>query len=278
MNIVMRVLGIAGLLVVVRASAAAQDPARGKEIFQSACAACHTIGDGRLAGPDLQGVHERRSEAWIIAFVQHPQQVISSGDSVAAALLEEYQGLEMPDQSLTADEIRHVLAHIRRGASGTTPLTAMAPAAPTAEQVQLGRELFEGRARFANGGPACQACHEVRSEAVIGGGSLARDLTTAFTRLSGAGVQAVVRAPPFPVMQRAYQDKPLVEAEVMALTGFLRHIGEQPAQHPPGFAPRLVGVGFAGTVLLLLLYALVWSKRSKGSVYQRIFDRQIKST
>ena len=33
----------------------------GEEIFQSGCNACHTIGGGRLVGPDLLGVSERRS-------------------------------------------------------------------------------------------------------------------------------------------------------------------------------------------------------------------------
>ena len=67
-------------------SAAAQTS---QELFQTRCAVCHTIGGGRLVGPDLQGVAERRSEDWIIRFVQHSQQLVQSGDSVAVALFEE---------------------------------------------------------------------------------------------------------------------------------------------------------------------------------------------
>jgi cation diffusion facilitator CzcD-associated flavoprotein CzcO len=119
----------------------------------------------------------------------------------------------------------------------------------------------------------------VSSVAVIGGGSLAKDLTLAFSRLTGAGVEAIIRTPPFPVMQRAYQNKPVTEEEVVALTGFLRRMGEQQAlHHPPGAGPRLAAAGVTGGALLLVLYALAWSKRSKDSVYQRIYDRQIKST
>lgn len=251
----------------------------GEKIFKGTCAACHTIGGGRLVGPDLQGLHERRSEAWIISFVQHPQQTIASGDTVAKALFDEFQGFAMPDQSLSPDEIREVLAYIRRTeAFGPAPVAATTPAA-TEEQIQLGEELFDGRTRFANGGAACHSCHAVTAATVIGGGSLARDLTTAFTRLGGAGVQAIISAPPFPVMQRAYRDRPLTPEEVVALTGFLEHVSAQQfGHHPAGFAPKLLAAGGTGTALLLLLYSLAWSKRSKGSVYQRIYNRQSKST
>jgi mono/diheme cytochrome c family protein len=258
---------------------AAQAQDAGEKVFKSTCAACHTIGGGRLVGPDLQGLHERRTDAWIVGFVQHPQQVITSGDSAARRLFAEFQEFAMPDQALSADEIRQVLAYIRRTESfGTTP-AAVALGEPTDEQVQLGQELFDGRTRFANAGPACHSCHEVSGVAVIGGGSLAKDLTPAFSRLTGAGVEAIIRTPPFPVMQRAYQNKPLIEEEVVALTSFLRRMGEQQAlHHPPGVGPRLAAAGVTGGALLLVLYSLAWGKRSKSSVYQRIYDRQIKST
>ncbi len=45
----------------------------GEQIFKSTgCTACHTIGGGKLVGPDLQGVLDRRSEDEIIKFVQNP--------------------------------------------------------------------------------------------------------------------------------------------------------------------------------------------------------------
>jgi mono/diheme cytochrome c family protein len=271
------VVAIGWLHVVAAAAAAQSDP--GQAVFQAACSGCHTIGGGRLVGPDLLGVGERRSEDWIIRFVQHPQAVILAGDPTAVSLFAEYQQMAMPDQPLSANEIRSILAYIRSAGGGLAASTAPAPAVTaTEDQIQLGQALFDGKARFTNGGPTCISCHDVNYRAVTAGGALARELTTAFSRLSGAGIQAILTAPPFPVMQRAYRDHPLTDAEVVALVGFLGRVSEQPPAQPRNTGPRLAAAGTVGALLLLAIYSVVWSKRLKRSVNQDIYDRQITST
>ena len=44
----------------------------GEYIFQDDCKACHTVGQGKLVGPDLQGILDRRPEDEIIRYVQNP--------------------------------------------------------------------------------------------------------------------------------------------------------------------------------------------------------------
>ena len=267
----------------------AQDAAQGQETFQTLCSACHTIGGGRLVGPDLQGIAERRSEQWIIDFVQHSQDLVQAGDADAVAVFEEYNGFPMADQALTDDEVRGVIAHIGTFAATEATGTEAAgaePAAPPAvvpavtdEQVALGGELFQGTARLANGGPSCMSCHDVRSEDVVGGGSLAIELTDAVTRLTVPGIGAVLRNPPFPVMQRAYAERPLTDAEVEALVGFLQNAdAEQELYEARAYGMQFLLAGVAGAVLLLGLYSLTWRGRRKGTVYQVEFDRQVKST
>jgi len=251
----------------------AQD-SRGEEIFNQVCVACHTVGGGVLIGPDLQGVGERRSEDWIIRFVQHSQQMVADGDPDAVAIFNQYKQVPMPDWPLSADEIRSVIAFAGEGQTA-----AAAPvAAATPEQIVLGQALFQGTTRLANGGPSCNSCHDVTNDAVIGGGVLAKELTTVFTRLGGPGVRAILGSPPFPVMQRAYMDRPLTEDEVVSLVGFLEKADAEHALHQPrDYGIKLFGAGVLGALFLLGLYSLAWRGRRRGSVNQAIFDRQAKS-
>ncbi len=266
--------------LILYGSVQAQEIHEGQETFEKLCVACHTIGGGRLVGPDLQGVAERRSEQWIIDFVQHSQALVQAGDADAVALFEEYNRVPMPDQALSDEEIREVLAYI--GSVSGSEAAAAAPAtlpAATDEQVALGRDLFQGKARLAAGGPPCMSCHDVRGEGVIGGGALAIGLTDAVTRLTLPGVGAVLRNPPFPVMQRAYADRPLTDPEVTALVGFLhRADAEQELYQARAYGTRFLLAGIVGAVVLLGLYTLIWRRRRKGTVNQTIFDRQVTST
>jgi len=251
----------------------------GEEIFNGVCRACHTIGGGRLVGPDLSGVSERQSEDWIVNFVQHSQDMVQAGDPDAVALFNEYNKVTMPDQPLSRAEVLSVIAYVNSVASGGGGAAPAAePLVFTDEDIALGEDLYQGRVRLSNGGPACNSCHEVANDAVIGGGILAKELTTVFSRLGGPGVRAILGSPPFPVMQQAYQNHPLTEPEVKALIGFLEHADSEHALHQPrDYGIGLFTSGVAGAIVLLGLYSLLWRRRKRLSVNQSIYDRQIKS-
>ncbi len=226
-------------------------------------------------GPGLAGVTTRRDRAWIKRFIMQPDRMIASGDSTAAALVDEYL-VVMPNLAITDGEAEALIAFLSGEDAATAQLAAVQPA--TEEQIFLGQDLFQGKTRFTNGGPTCNSCHEVTHDAVIGGGVLAAELTTVFSKLGGPGVRAILGSPPFPVMQRAYQDKPLTDDEVAALVGFLeRADAEQSLHQPRDYGIKLFTAGVVGTLLLLGLYSLLWSGRLRGSVNQSIYDRQIKS-
>jgi mono/diheme cytochrome c family protein len=267
----------------------AQSP--GKQTFNTACAACHSLGGGRLVGPDLEGVYDRRTDEWVLNFVKSPMAMKNSGDADAVALFEEYNGLVMPDAYISDVQITEVLAYIKgadapAATSATTPATAAVPAeTPAASEeeiaaeIEVGQNMFQGTIRFAKGGPACNACHDVRNDAVIGGGVLAAELTTAFTRMGGsAGVRAILGSAPFPVMQSAYEDKDLTDAEVSALVAFLEYAdSEEYNQLPRDYGMGLFVSGLGGAGVLFLLFGTIWRGRKVGSVNQEIYDRQVKS-
>jgi mono/diheme cytochrome c family protein len=258
----------------------------GEQVFQETCGICHTIGGGRLIGPDLAGVHERRSQEWLVKFVKSSQSVINSGDADAAALFEEYNGMLMPDPPITEGQITEVLEYIRtRNANLTTASDSSVMQVVTATEVVAsqadivtGQDLFQGKLRFENGGPACNSCHDVTHDAVIGGGVLAAELTSVFTKMGGTGVRAILTNAPFPVMEAAYTDKALTEAEIRALVAFLQDADAQHAfQHPRDYGTGLLFSGFIGAFILFGFYSLLWLRRRKKSVNQDIFDRQVKS-
>ncbi len=273
-------IGVIVLLLVTSQSRIgwAQEP--GKQVFDTTCFACHTIGGGRLVGPDLLGVNERRSQTWLEGFVKSSQSMINNGDADAVALFAEFNQLPMPDALISDEQISQVLDYIETQSSAAVAETSVAVQTQPAskEDIQTGQDLFQGILRFEEGGPACNACHEVRNDAVIGGGILATELTSVFSRMGGAGVKAILGHAPFPVMQIAYQDQALTEQEVTALVAFLKYAdSEQYNQLPRDYGIGLLLSGIAGASLLFIFFGLVWRGRKKGSVNQAIYDRQIRS-
>ncbi|WP_340695241.1 cytochrome c [Hydrogenobacter thermophilus] len=84
----------------------------GRKIFEQKCSACHTIGKGKLVGPDLKGVSERRDLEWLKRFIKSPTSLINAKDNVALSLLKEY-GTPMPDLGLTDDEVNALVNYLK---------------------------------------------------------------------------------------------------------------------------------------------------------------------
>ena len=278
------VLMIIICLVQIKVSGAAEP---GEQAYNENCGICHTLGGGKLIGPDLAGVHNRRPQGWLEQFVKSSQSMINSGDAVAIALYEEFSKMIMPDPPLTVEQIKEVLNYIKTGGAGTTSqgtenevvevqeTAKEAERVATKEDVLLGQNLFQGITRFENGGPTCNACHDVTNDAVIGGGILAAELTTVFSRMGGLGVKAILGQSPFPVMQAAYKDKALTEDEITSLVAFLQKADEEHQfQQPRDYGIGLFVSGVIGAAVLFLFFGLIWRDRKIGSVYQSIFDRQ----
>ena len=274
-------LGIAAVAVVLTAQVAPARAEDGETMFKTICLACHTIGAGKRVGPDLKGVHEKRSEDWLVKFIKSSTKMIQSGDPDAVAIYEEYEKVPMPDAPYSEDQIKVIIAYIKKVSDEGTVVDLPQQAAQreaTPEDIERGRQMFQGRLRFKKGGPACNSCHDVKDDAVIGGGVLAKELTTVFSRVGAPGVAAVLGKPPFPVMSAAYNGRALEEDEVFALVSFLQEADKQKAfQQPRDYGMRLFGSGVVGLVVLMGFFSLIWGRRKKQSVNQAIYDRQVKS-
>lgn len=85
---------------------------RGEELFQSkGCIACHTIGGGRLTGPDLAGVTERRSFEWIYHQISNPDSM-TTHDPTARQLMAEYM-TQMPTLGLQPEDTKALYEYLR---------------------------------------------------------------------------------------------------------------------------------------------------------------------
>jgi cytochrome c2 len=91
----------------------AQDAKKGQEVFSKVCFACHTIGEGKRVGPDLNNVTTKRNEKWLISFIQSSQTMVKKGDKDAVAIFNEFNKIQMPDNKLTDAEVKNVLAYIK---------------------------------------------------------------------------------------------------------------------------------------------------------------------
>ena len=89
----------------------------GQAIFEQKCKSCHSIGDGRIVGPDLKGITEREERDWLIRFIVSPDELIAQGDPIAKQLVEEY-GIPMPNMGLSEPEAEEVLAYIEAQSRG----------------------------------------------------------------------------------------------------------------------------------------------------------------
>lgn len=261
----------------------------GEQLFLSSCRACHTVGGGKLIGPDLKDVTTKRTEQWLLSFIKSSQTFINSGDADAKAVFDEFK-IPMPDQNLTDAQIKDVLAYITaQSAVASTTATVDDGSSlknskgknltqVNADDIDLGRQYFDGSMRFENGGPSCISCHNVNNEALIGGGLLALDLSKTITRLGPTGVHTMITNPAFPAMKTSFQDNPITPDEAFYLTAFLKKADYDSDYYVAAdYSKYLLNGGIVGTAALFVAFGGIWWNRKKKSVNHDIFKRQIKS-
>jgi cytochrome c2 len=83
----------------------------GEELFKSkTCSTCHGFGV-RITGPDLRGVTERRTAAWMEQQMLHPE-MMTKEDPIARQLLGQY-AVQMPNLMLKPDEVKALIEYLK---------------------------------------------------------------------------------------------------------------------------------------------------------------------
>jgi len=246
--------------------AAAEEPSPAALMFGKKCGGCHSLGEGDRAGPDLLGVSKRRDRKWIETFIKNPGAAIDGGDAVANELLTRFKNVRMPEQVLTSDEFVALFAYIDHcGAKGGCKLAlgkVRHASQATGAEIARGKQLFEGELRLSKEGPACIACHNVRGAGLLGGGTLAKDLTFAYARLTDTGITSALDSTPFPLMKEIYPKQPLSPDEAFALKAYLAAAARDGT--PPRRDPNFIYLGLIGLFAALGTIGAIWSGRLRG--------------
>lgn len=270
------------LFIVLCITANAQD---GATLFQP-CAACHSIGGGPMIGPDLKGITQRRTNEWLIRFIQSPSEMLKSGDAQAIAVFKEFNNVPMPNSALTAEQINKILEHIDGSVAFAADTGRIDKTkqridsilkANSPQDIQRGFELFNGITRFENKGASCAACHNVTYNNISKGGLLAKDLTKAYSRLNGfAGMRGIISMPPFPSMTETFKNNAVTEEENAYLLLFLRDADARNLSQPMVQKAWFIIAALPAVIFVALMIALLWIKRRYRSVNYSIIKRQVK--
>jgi cytochrome c2 len=165
------------------------------------CAGCHTIGGGKLTGPDLL-----------------PTRVWPQGELFAKVKL-----MEQRVGPMTNEEVNGFVNLLQDARAGDRVKIAQELAskavAATLEPASKseGQRLFEGEKPLENGGIACVTCHRAGAR----GGTLGPDLTLLRDRMGKVAMTSAIQQAQYLVMSGTYKDNPITAQEAVHLAEYL---------------------------------------------------------
>lgn len=253
-------------LVLVAAIGRAQEAA---DFFRQNCVSCHTVGGGRLTGPDLKNVTQRKEPEWLIEFLQSPQAMLDKGDPYALKLQQEARGVVMPTvNGISKERARALLAML--DAESKLPKSQFAGIQIsdrpfTAYDVAQGKAIFSGVRRLAGSGPACISCHTVKGTGTLGGGRLGPDLTRVYERLQGRkNMAAWLFAPATPTMSSVFRQHALKPEEILPLVAFFEEAARRGGQDDSAARLNFFLLGLGGAALGLVVMDAAWKRRFRS--------------
>jgi cytochrome c551/c552 len=99
------------ITLTISLNAFSQDAAKGKEIFNANCAACHKL-DAKSTGPALRGVEAKYDKEWLYKWIKNSGELIKSGDAQAVKVFEENNKVAMTAfPQLSNEDIDNIIAY-----------------------------------------------------------------------------------------------------------------------------------------------------------------------
>jgi mono/diheme cytochrome c family protein len=253
-------------LMMAAVTGSAQEAA---DFFRENCVSCHTVGGGRLTGPDLKNVTQRKDREWLIEFLQSPQAMMDRGNPYALKLQQEARGVVMPTISGMSKGRAGALLTMLDGES-KLPKSQFAGMQIsdrpfTAYDVAQGRAIFLGERALVNAGPVCISCHTVKDTGALGGGRLGPDLTRVYERLQGRkNMAAWLFAPVTPTMSSVFKLHGLKPEEILPLVAFFEDAARRGGQDDSTARLNFFLLGLGGAALGLVVMDGAWKRRFRS--------------
>ena len=257
------------MILSLAATAVAGSAQEAADFFRQNCISCHTVGGGRLTGPDLKNVTQRKEREWLVEFLQSPQAMIDKGDPYVLKLQQEARGVVMPNiNGMSKDRAQSLLGML--DAESKLPKSQFAGMQIsdrpfTAYDISQGRAVFLGERRLANAGPACISCHTVKGNGALGGGRLGPDLTRVYERLQGRkNMAAWLFAPATPTMSSVFKQHGLKPEEILPLVAFFEDSARRGGQDDSAARLNFFLLGIGGAALGLVVMDAAWKGRFRS--------------
>jgi len=264
-----RIRGPIYFVLCMAAAAATGSAQEAADFFRQNCISCHTVGGGRLTGPDLKNVTQRKEREWLIEFLQSPQAMLDKGDPYALKLQQEARGVVMPNiNGMSKDRAQALLEML--DAESKLPKSQFAgmqisdrPFTPY--DISQGRAIFVGERGLVNVGPSCISCHTVKGNGALGGGRLGPDLTRVYERLQGRkNMAAWLFAPATPTMSTVFRQHGLKPEEILPLVAFFEDSARLGGQDDSAARLNFFLLGIGGAALGLVGMDAAWKRRFRS--------------
>lgn len=237
--------------------------------FKQNCSSCHTIGGGRLVGPDLKDVEKRQERDWLLKFIIDPAGVIDSGDEYAAKLVQEANNARMnPIAGMSrkrAELLLDLVATESQLEKSQFQGVQISMRPFTKEDIALGGQYFTGEKQLLNGGAACISCHDIGGLDAFAGGSLGPDLTKVFERYEDRRKLGTwLSAPATQTMQPTFREHPMEMDEMLALVAYFEHAAKHEQEESTNAPLIFALIGILGAAVLLGAFNRIWAFRFRG--------------
>lgn len=252
----MSLVSIGCWFFLMAAPAAAQEqfqPDKSAEFFFYRCAGCHTVGGGKLSGPDLINATQW-AEADLKTAVKKMEKNTGALPEPDIAMLTVFLKDKNVASRITLQK-QKIIAELR---------AKMPP--PSYEK---GRALFLGRQAFFNNGPACVNCHFY----VRQGGSLGLELSKVNSKMTGVVLQSAIENANYKVMRAIYQDRKITTEESLHLAEYLSHPEKENASKEMNEDDTVI-VAWGGVGVFMALLWLINLKR-KGPTRKNLLRKSM---